>query len=90
MSKLREAAQAALDAWGWYGIANVVQMETAIQVLRNALAEPEPTQEQQVGCEGTDGLLRVHNEREVCDVCGPLKKKYNEELLQLQHLTKEK
>ena len=26
---------------------------------------------QQVGCEGADGLLRIHSPTDTCDVCGP-------------------
>lgn len=37
-----------------------------------ATAQQNAASESQVGCEGQDGLLRVHSAAETCDVCKPL------------------
>jgi hypothetical protein len=42
----------------------------AVLLDRQQRDKPAPSA-MQVGCEGTDGLLRIHAESETCDVCAP-------------------
>ena len=43
-----------------------------VQRLREVLRATATKNVFRVGCEGTDGLLRVHGENETCDVCRPV------------------
>lgn len=68
MTDLRTAAQQALKAMEKATNVREVHLDhyfEAMNDLRAALAEPV----QRVGCEGDDGLLRIHSESETCDVC---------------------
>jgi len=45
-------------------------METTMGYFKNLAIEMEERM-LEVGCEGEDGLLRIHPESETCDVCSP-------------------
>lgn len=44
-----------------------IDRRAAARALDSVSMEPPA----QVGCEGVDGFLRIHDEDKVCDVCGP-------------------